>query len=75
MRSQKGNWGRPKEPKVPKRKLKEASEEIQSELRRTQVGPRAPRCASREAKMPPESAKMAPKEASGQPLGHQDGPR
>ena len=65
----------PKEPKVAKRKLKEASEETQSEFRRTQVGPRAPRYAPREAKMPPESAQMDPKEASGQPLGHQDGPR
>ena len=58
-----------------KRKLKEASEETQSEFRRTQVGPRVPRCAPREAKLPPESAKMEPKEASGQPLGHQDGQR
>ena len=36
---------------------------------------RVPRCAPREARMPPESAKVVPKETLGEQHGFQDGPR
>ena len=62
------------EPQVAQRKPKDTSEEAKGDFRRATAGPRGPRCAPREARMP-QRAKLVPKEASGQPLGHQDGPR
>ena len=63
-------------PNGPQRRPKETSEEAKGDVERAnKVDPRAPRCAPREAGMPPESAKVVPKEALGEQHGLQDGPR
>ena len=58
-------------PNRAQRRPKETSEEVKGGFGRAKVDPRAPRCAPREARMPPESAKVA----LGEPHGLQDGPR
>ena len=54
---------------------KETSREGKGDFGRAKVDPRASRCAPREARMPPESAKVVSPEALGEPHGVQDGPR
>ena len=61
-------------PNGAQRRPKETSEEAKGDFGRAQVDPRVPRCAPREARMPPESAKVVPKETLGEQHGLQYGP-
>ena len=63
------SWGHPMEPRGGQRRPQRKPNEILG------VGPRAPRRAPREVRMPPESAKVVPPEALGEPHALQDGPR
>ena len=58
-------------PNGAQRMPKETSEEAKGGFGRAKVDPRAPRCAPREARMPPESAKVVSKEALGTQRGVQ----